>query len=411
MAAVWHDPQLVRILIVGAGPAGASLALMLARRGAEVILLERHRDFSREFRGEGLMPSGSRVIQQLGLATELEALPQTRVRQVELFLDRVRVLSRPAEQLFGAIEPLRMISQPALLELLVSKAASAGCVVRRGTAFKQLIFEGSRIAGVIAESREEPIQLRADLVIGTDGRQSHVRHRADLGFIGTPQAFDVVWCKVELPSDWPEGTVRFYLASNHLLIAFPAHDQRLQLGWVIAKRAFGELRARGIPEWITQIAQHVDADLARHLEQQRERGIEPHLLDVQCDRAVTWHRPGLLLLGDAAHPMSPVGAQGINIALRDAVVAAQRLGPWCGVAGEPAAIDRACEQIERERLREVIPIQRQQALPPRLVMRSDLTGAVLRSLIRPVLRLGWADPLIRRALRRFANGITEVTLG
>jgi 2-polyprenyl-6-methoxyphenol hydroxylase-like FAD-dependent oxidoreductase len=142
----------------------------------------------------------------------------------------------------------------------------------------------------------------------------------------------------------------------------------------------------------------------------RVRGIEPHLLDVPCNRAVRWHRPRLLLLGDAAHPMSPVGAQGINIALRDAVVAARRLGPWCGVGGDPVAIDRACEQIERERLREVIPIQRQHALPPRLVMRSDLTGAVLRSLIRPILRLGWADPLIRRAVRRFANGVTAVML-
>ncbi len=401
---------MAQVVIVGAGPAGASLAYLLARRGIGVTLLERQTDFAREFRGEGLMPSGVEALGAMGLGAALDALPQTRIETLDVFRGARRLL-RIAPRDLGAPGP-RIVSQPALLEMLVGEAGRfPGFRLERGVTVRELVRQDGRVAGVRLDAATGSQEVRGDLVIGADGRASVLRARAGLRAEQAEQAFDIVWCKVAQPAFLDRGTARVYLGHRHFALLFPSYDGRLQIGWVIDKGSFGDLRRLGIEGWVEEMAQHVSPDLAAHLRAERGAITHPFVLDVVCDRLARWTLPGLLLLGDAAHPMSPVGAQGINIALRDALVAANHLAPALAGGASPAEIDAAAERVVSERAPEVTEIQRLQQGPPRLLFGpawwSDLVlGAFLPLLARTGIVARVAGPVFRR----FANGVTTVRL-
>ena len=403
----------MKVAIVGAGPAGAALALLLARRGVGVVLVERHTDFAREFRGEGLLPGGVDALQQMGLGAALDALPQSRVERIEVYQRKRRVLAVDLGESAGLAAGPRFVSQPALLELLVAEASRhPGFRIERGFTVRDLLREGPRVRGVRGDTTAGAREIAADYVIGADGRASAVRRRAGLERPRAAQSFDVVWFKLPLPEFLGSGRVaRAYLGRGHFCLLFPAPDGRLQIGWVIEKGSFGELRAHGIGEWLSQLMAHVTPDLASHLERCRDGLEHPFLLDVVCDHLEEWSAPGVLLLGDAAHPMSPVGAQGINIALRDALVAANHLGP-CLVAGEgPAELDAAARRVVCERLPEVKTIQRIQGLPPKLLFQRSRASRFLVGSVLPLLaRTGLAGVLFRSSFRRFALGTLDVKL-
>ncbi len=405
---------MAHVVVVGAGPAGAALAYLLARRGIAVTVLERQTDFAREFRGEGLMPGGVDALTQMGLGPALDALPQRRLTAVEIHRGRHRLarLALTPEQV-GAFGP-RMVSQPALLEMLAAEAGRFPSFrLERGVTVRDLVRDGGgRVVGVRGEDAGGAREVRGDFVVGTDGRASVLRHRAGLHEERAPQAFDVVWCKVPLPPFFADGTTaRAYLGRGHAALAFPSPDGRLQLGWVIAKGAFGDLRRRGVAAWLDEMAVHVSEDLGAHVRANRDAITHPFLLDVVCDRLVRWTAPGLLLLGDAAHPMSPVGAQGINIALRDAVVAANHLCPALEGGSRPDALDAAALQVERERFPEVEEIQELQQGPPRVLFaQSAWRGLLVSAVIFVLGRTGLFRYVMGPVFRRFAVGVTTVRL-
>jgi 2-polyprenyl-6-methoxyphenol hydroxylase-like FAD-dependent oxidoreductase len=397
----------VHFAIVGAGPAGAALGYLLARAGARVTLLERQTDFAREFRGEVLMPSGLDAIAQMGLGAALDALPQSKIARGALYRGAEALLELP----FGDGGP-RVVSQPALLEMLASEAGKwPGFSLERGFTVRDLLLRDGAVVGVRGDSPGGPREIEADWVIGADGRASAVRKHSELDRERETQAFDVVWCRLPLPPDLAQQ-VRLYLSAGHFAIALPAPDGRLQLGWVIEKGAFGELRRRGVSEWLDELARTVSPDLGRHIQAHRDAVTSPFLLDVVCDHLDRWSAPGLLLLGDAAHPMSPVGAQGINIALRDAIVAANHLAPLAAGPADPRALLSACEAITRERLPEVRVIQRLQRLPPRLLFRRSALSRLLVGWVIPALARTRVLPLVffRLVARRILFGTTEVRL-
>ncbi len=398
------------VVIVGAGPAGASLGYLLTRRGIKVTLLERRRDFSREFRGEVLMPSGIAALEQMGLRMQLATLPSYTQQMIDVYLNKRLLLSEPLDT--GSPEDLRFIavSQPALLEMLVTEAGtSSSFKLIRGASVKELIRDDGRVAGVRIRTDDDEQELRADLVVGADGRNSVVRKQAELRARQVSAPMDIVWCKLPCPDDW--RGVRAYAGRGHLLVAYHTWDDTLQLGWVILKGTFGDLRSRGIEQWVEEMANHVSPDFADHLRTHRDAVHKPFLLDTVSDCVDRWSTPGALVIGDAAHTMSPVGGQGINIALRDAIVAANHLVP---VLSQPEpdgnALAAALDAVEAERMPEVQHIQTLQAQPPKVLLSRAWWGEPVRRIVGALL----SKPAVRqRAAGRvsaFLYGVTEVQL-
>jgi len=398
-----------RAVIVGAGPGGATLAFLLARRGIEVVLFERQSDFAREFRGEVLLPGGLEPFKQMGLWDELNAVPHVTLDAVALYVNgqlRTRAAFDPAT--FGDMQP-RWTSQPALLEMLVEQSRRfASFKFERGTSVRGLVEENGRVVGVeVAGGRE----IRGDLIVGADGRTSIVRRRSGLAVERDPTPMDIVWCKLPMPADLAaDPHLRAYVGGGHLLIAAPTYDGYLQMAWIIAKGSYGEIRERGMPDCLDQMAAHVSPDFAEHLRRHRGKSVQPFLLSTVSDRVKEWSRPGMLLIGDAAHTMSPVGAQGLNIAIRDAIVAANHLVAAFESGAWPAAIDEASRRVEQERLPEVAQIQRLQALPPPVVLRDTWWSRLVLALVPTLLGSDIARARRGIVFRRIAFGVTDVTL-
>jgi 2-polyprenyl-6-methoxyphenol hydroxylase-like FAD-dependent oxidoreductase len=385
---------MAHVLIVGAGPAGASLAHLLAHRGIRVTLLERQHDFSREFRGEFLMPSGVEALEQMGLGSSLAALPSQLLSKGALFLSGRLIFREELDfESMDSFHPPRAVSQPALLEMIVAEAGRAPQLhFERGASVKELLVENDRVVGVRAKIEDGEQELRADLVVGADGRGSAVRRHGGLMQRQFGQPMDIVWCKVPCPDDW--AGVRFYAGRGHLLVGYHTWDDTLQIGWVILKGTFGELRSRGIEQWVEEMANHVSPDLAAHLRAHADSVSKPFLLSAVSDCVERWSAPGLLVIGDAAHAMSPVGGQGINIALRDAIVAANHLVPVLSeTALDTQRLGDSLLAIERERMLEVAPIQRLQSMPPKVLLK--------RRLVRS---------LAQRRAGAFPFGVTDVRL-
>ncbi len=400
-------------VIVGAGPGGAALAYLLARRGIEVTLLERQSDFAREFRGELLLPGGLETFEQMGLWKEFEAVPHVTFSAFEAYVGGERRMRAEFDAaLFGRLPP-RWLSQPALLEMLVAQGSRQPSFrFERGATVRGLLQDDGRVAGVRVLSASGEREIRGDLVIGADGRTSMVRHRG--GFVARtdPTPMDVVWFKVPRPDFLAaDPHARVYLGHGHMLIAAPIYDAKLQVAWIIPKGSFGEIRESGLPECIQAMARHVSADLAKHLLEHRDRATEPFLLRVVSDRVEEWTKPGALLIGDAAHTMSPVGAQGLNIALRDAIVAANQLVPALGGHASASEIDAAARRVQEQRLPEVAAIQRIQAIPPRILLRDTWWSRVALRILPVLMR---SDILRGRrggtVFRRIAWGVTDVHL-
>ncbi|MFQ5699689.1 MAG: FAD-dependent monooxygenase [Myxococcota bacterium] len=398
------------VAIVGAGPGGATLAYLLARNGVKVTLLERHRDFEREFRGEVLMPSGLEPFAQMGLWKPVEAVPHVLLRAAAIYLKgepRARIDFAP--DAFGAYAP-RWISQPALLEMLVHEAGrSPGFALVRGASVNDLVQEQGRFVGVRFARDGEPGEIRADLVVGADGRGSVVRRRAGLAVARDSLPMDIVWTRLPLlPELESDPVFRVYLGDAHLLIAAPIYGGQLQIAWIIRKGSYSDIRKRGMPACLDEMANHVSPDLRDHLRRHRDGSIESFLLSTVSDHVLQWCLPGLMVLGDAAHTMSPVGAQGLNVAIRDAVVAANHLAPALSGEVDPARIDAAACAAEAERIPEVRIIQRAQALPPKILFRRSRWAQALLAAAVGLAGSRFGQVRAGRALARVAAGQTQV---
>jgi 2-polyprenyl-6-methoxyphenol hydroxylase-like FAD-dependent oxidoreductase len=263
-----------------------------------------------------------------------------------------------------------------------------------------------RVTGLRLDGRE----LAADFTIACDGRASVVRRRTGLELPREPQVFDVVWCKLPLP-EFMRARLWGCVGRGHFAILFESPDGLLQLGWAIEKGAYGDIRRGGIAHWIEQLAENVPGELAAWIRAHAGEVTHPFLLDVVCDHLDTWTAPGVLLLGDAAHPMSPAGAQGINIALRDSVVAANHLGPALLAGASADELDRTAQRVVDERLPEVRDIQALQRRAPAVLFQRTLASKLVMRFIAPLLmRTGLPALLAPRAFRLVARGTTRVTL-
>ncbi|MEZ4382528.1 MAG: FAD-dependent monooxygenase [Nannocystaceae bacterium] len=394
------------VVIVGAGPAGAALAYLLARRGLPVRLLERHADFSREFRGEGLQPSGLDCLKQMGLEAALAAVPQRRLGRV-LFALGARTVE--LDGLREVIGDIRMVSQPGLLAMLTREAAAfPGFRLDLEARVRDVSRDADgRISGVVVARPGGDELVEAALVVACDGRNSVIRRRLELPLVAAAQSFDILWSRGDLSAVCPDDAARLELnRQGDFFGVYPAPAGGHQLGVIIRKGGFKELRARGEASSLEWIAGRCHPDLAAAL-----RGgamSRPILLDVICGRAPTWSRPGALLIGDAVHPMSPLGGQGINVALRDALIAANHLVPALEAGGDPAALDRACAAIERARLPEIEAIQALQTRQGQRFLKP--IGALTWRLLPTLLRFRRLATRLFRPRQAFRTGLVDVRL-
>lgn len=394
-------------LVVGAGPGGALLSYLLASRGVETVLVERQSDFDREFRGEVLMPSGLHMLAAAGI--DLESVTTRTPERFSAYFRKRAVLDLVIES-DAAAELPRIVSQPEMLEHIVCLAEGTGHFrLVRGGSVRDLLSEDGRVSGVrLRTAAEGRIEVGAQLVIGADGRASVVRRKLELPVRDRGAPMDIVWCKLPWPESWPGGQVRGYVGGGHLLIAFPAPDGLLQLAWVILKGTYGELQKRGVEEWVHAMADHVDDEFAAHLVANCNAISRPFLLDSVTDCVEGWARPGALVIGDAAHTMSPVGGQGLNVAMRDAVVAANHLVPAFLHGGD---LEAAAARVEPERRPEIDEIQFLAAQPPRVVMGQRFFHAWIRGLVSVLVRSPFVRGRVGSGLiDKFFFGVTDVEL-
>ncbi len=346
---------MTQVVIIGAGPTGLTLAMLLAQRGIAVKLVEASRSFRRIFRGEALMPSGLNAIEQMGLADIVNTIPHRPIDAWEFYIEN-RPVFRVDEPMETGGQPCTLISQPALLEAVLARASAyANFELIQGTAMRDLLRQENRISGVrLSDGRE----IAADLVIGADGRNSIVRQQANLELQQAVQSFDILWFKLPTsPAFQPENVFTSVLRGQDAFGVFQGSEGNLQVGWSLPRD--NPIDWQKI-DWTGKLAAAAPDWLASHLREQRESIERPLLLSIIVGRCPYWHQPGVLLLGDAAHPMSPIRAQGINMALRDALVATNHLTPVLQQSPDLSAIDAALAQIQAERAPEIIEIQRLQ---------------------------------------------------
>jgi 2-polyprenyl-6-methoxyphenol hydroxylase-like FAD-dependent oxidoreductase len=345
---------MTQVVIVGAGPTGLTLALLLVQRGITVKLIEASGSFRRIFRGEALMPSGLQAIEQMGLSNIIPNIPHRALAAWEFYIEG-RPVFRVNEPMEAGGQPCTLVSQPALLEVLLEQAnASKNFELLQGSAVQDLLWEGDRVSGVKLGNGQV---VNADLVIGADGRNSVVRQKANLALKETEQSFDILWFKLASNPQWPENVFYSILRGDAAFGVFQGAEGNLQVGWSLPKNDGGNWQQA---DWPEKLAAASPDWLASHFREQRASLERPLLLSIAVGRCPQWHVPGLLLLGDAAHPMSPIRAQGINMALRDVIVAVNHLVPLLTQQPKLGEIDRALPQIQAAREPEIIEIQRLQ---------------------------------------------------
>ncbi len=308
--------------VVGGGPAGMVLGLLLARAGVEVTLLEKHADFLRDFRGDTVHPSTLRLLDELGLWERFSALPQSRIDHLGLEADGREVTLVDFRRLRHQPHPyVAMVPQWDLLNLLAEAAAAEPTfTLLLEHEVTGLLRDRNRTTGVRYTSPDGPGELVADLTVACDGRTSTVRRESGLPVHEWPVPFDVWWFRLPRDAD-AEYSLVPRTAPGQVLIMIP-REGYFQIGYLIPKGSDAQLRARGLDTFRADVAALVpEADTSVLTSWD-----DVKLLDVKLNRLKRWHTEGLLCIGDAAHAMSPMGGVGINLAVQDAVGAATLLG-------------------------------------------------------------------------------------
>jgi len=317
-----NETNLVRCCIVGGGPAGMMLGYLLARAGVEVLVLEKHSDFLRDFRGDTIHPSTLEVMHELGLLDEFLELPHQKVYELNAQFGEMRLTIADFRHLPTRCGFVAFMPQWDFLNFIVERAARyPSFELNMQAEVVGLIEQSGRIIGVRAKTPDGEIQVRADLVVGADGRTSIVREKARLQAREFGAPMDVLWFRIRRTAEDPAVTMGRFDAGR-IFIALNRGDY-WQCGYVIAKGQFEEMRRQNFDTFRAAIVK-----LAPYLQDSIHelRGWDDvKLLTVRVNRLDEWFRPGLLCIGDAAHAMSPVGGVGINLAIQDAVAAANVL--------------------------------------------------------------------------------------
>ncbi|MBT2467710.1 FAD-dependent oxidoreductase [Streptomyces sp. ISL-66] len=357
--------------VVGGGPAGMVLALLLARAGVEVTVLEKHGDFLRDFRGDTVHPSTLSLLDDIGLAERFARLPQRRVTSVQLPIgpDRSLVTIGNLGALHGKYNYIAMVPQWDLLDLLADEAGKEPSFhLRTNTEATSFLTEGGRVTGVRYRAADGTTgELRATLTVACDGRGSLARALPELGLESFPCPMDAWWFRLPRREDDPSGLVGGL--GDRFFTALIDRGDYWQCAALIPKGTDTERRAEGLDRFMTRFT--AAAPWLADRSDTVTSWDEVKLLDVRLERLRRWHRPGLLCIGDAAHAMSPVFGIGINLAVQDAVAAARHL---VGPLREGTVGLRDVRRIQRRRRLTTVATQGLQRLAHTQVIEPLLAG-------------------------------------
>ncbi len=375
-----------RCCIAGGGPAGMMLGYLLARAGIEVVVLEKHGDFLRDFRGDTVHPSTLEIFHELGLLEEFLKRPHQELHRIAAQIGDFEVAVGDLTHLPTRCKFVALMPQWDFLNFLAEAGAKFKTFrVMMNTEATDLIEEGVTVRGVRAKTQNGPLEVRAGLVVAADGRHSVLRERAslDVEVLGAP--IDVLWMRLSRRATDPAQALGRFRGGKFMVLL--NRDDYWQCAYLIPKEGLDALRARGIEAFrrdIVTVAPFL-ADRVAEL----KNWDDVKLLSVAVDRLREWYRPGLLCIGDAAHAMSPVGGVGINLAIQDAVAAANILSDYLRRGLVPTAGLRA---VEQRRLFPTRATQRLQILAQNRILLPALQAAA------PIDKL----PLLARLLNRFA---------
>jgi 2-polyprenyl-6-methoxyphenol hydroxylase-like FAD-dependent oxidoreductase len=358
--------------IVGGGPAGMMLAYLLARRGVPVTVLEKHADFLRDFRGDTVHPSTQMALEQSGLLPRFRALPQSRLDQLTI---RVGDIEQTMVD-FRGLKPfdhIALVPQWDFLNMLAEAGEELPLFnLHMEHDAIELLHEGDRVCGVRVDTPDGERTYEADLVVACDGRSSTLRDRSGLQVEELGAPMDVLWFRMPKPDSGGAGPFAILGAGNALVLL--DRTTYFQCAYILSKGGDAALRREPVETFRRSVGSLAPelAPVTDHI----RCWDDVKTLEVKVDRLRTWHRPGLLLIGDAAHAMSPIGGVGINLAIQDAVTAANRLAPV--MARGQAVPERLLQEIQLRRLPAVKKIQTMQ-----VAAQNNVISAVLAAKSEP----------------------------
>jgi 2-polyprenyl-6-methoxyphenol hydroxylase-like FAD-dependent oxidoreductase len=312
----------VQCCIAGGGPAGMMLGYLLGRAGVKTVVLEKHADFLRDFRGDTVHPSTLMIMQELGLIEEFLKLPHTELRELSVEFGDHSVKVADFSRISAPCRFIALMPQWDFLNFLADKGRRFPSLnILMSSQVTSLIEASSRVVGANATTAHGPIEVRADLVVGCDGRGSTVRGASDLVVQDLGSPIDVLWFRLSKKSGDPEQVLG-HLEADSMIVTIDRGDY-WQCAFVIGKGGIGRVHADGLEAFKAAVA--AGARFLSNRVDELKSFDDIKLLSVTVDRLRMWSKPGLLCIGDAAHAMSPVGGVGINLAIQDAVATANLL--------------------------------------------------------------------------------------
>jgi 2-polyprenyl-6-methoxyphenol hydroxylase-like FAD-dependent oxidoreductase len=336
--------------VVGAGPAGAIFSLLLARQGIPVVLLEAHEDFDRDFRGDTVHPSVLHLMDALGLSERLHQLRHSKIQTATFATPDGPITVADLRRVEDKFPYIMMVPQANFLEFITNEAKQyPSFTLLMGSSVQELINEDATVRGVRYRDARGWHELRTQLTVACDGRSSRIRKLGEFESIKTSPPMDILWFRIPRLPDDPAGVLAHFGQGHALILLDRLTDW--QCAFLILKGSYSQIRAAGIDSLRRSIAGLL-TEFPDRLDQLRD-WTQVAVLSVESSRVTQWYKPGLLLIGDAAHVMSPVGGVGINYAIQDAVVAAN-------VLSEPLKSGK----VSVEDLKEV---QSQRELPTKIV--------------------------------------------
>ena len=370
-----------------------TLGLLLARAGVEVIVLEKHGDFLRDFRGDTIHPSTLELMHELGMLDEFLKLPHQELRRVKILFDDLEIAGPDFSRLPTRCKFIALMPQWDFLNFLAAQAKRYPTFrLLMNTEAAGLIENGERVLGVSAKTEQGELNIYADLIVGADGRSSTLRDRAGMEVEDFGVPIDVLWFRV--PKTVPDAEPALGRIRNGKMMITIDRGDYYQCGSLIRKGAFEDVRRRGLQAFREEIAGI--APFLRDAMGEIDDWDKVKLLTVRVNRLRQWYRPGLLFIGDAAHAMSPAGGVGVNLAIQDAVASANLL------ADKLRQEDCETDDLRRVQQRREWPTRMTQSIQVFIHRRmfgsrSDPERAI--SIPRPASALLW---LLRPVLRRVA---------